>query len=165
MDIHFSLISHTNVGKTTLARTLIREDIGKVLDREHVTQHCASYRMQSTPQHQLYLWDTPGFGRISFRTVQEIGLQVNPIVAFENRVFSADAQPHLQASWLALQNVRDVADIVLYLIDAKQEPEWIEYLQTEMEMLRWTETPTLILLNQTTQSAKIEQTEEKRHGG
>ena len=35
--VTFSLISHTNVGKTTLARTLLRRDVGDVLDREHVT--------------------------------------------------------------------------------------------------------------------------------
>ncbi len=36
--ISLSLISHTNVGKTTLARTLLRRDIGEVRDEAHVTQ-------------------------------------------------------------------------------------------------------------------------------
>ena len=35
--ITLSLISHTNVGKTTLARTLLRRDVGDALDQEHVT--------------------------------------------------------------------------------------------------------------------------------
>ncbi len=35
--INLSLLSHTNVGKTTLARTLLRQDIGEVGDRPHVT--------------------------------------------------------------------------------------------------------------------------------
>ena len=36
--VTLSLISHTNVGKTTLARTLLRRDVGEVFDQAHVTQ-------------------------------------------------------------------------------------------------------------------------------
>ena len=36
-SITLSLISHTNIGKTTLARTLLRRDVGQVLDQAHVT--------------------------------------------------------------------------------------------------------------------------------
>ena len=32
-----SLISHTNAGKTTLLRTLLRQDVGEIADRAHVT--------------------------------------------------------------------------------------------------------------------------------
>ena len=36
--IALSLVSHTNVGKTTLARTLLGRDIGEVRDAAHVTE-------------------------------------------------------------------------------------------------------------------------------
>ena len=36
--VTLSLISHTNVGKTTLARTLLRRDVGQVIDQAHVTE-------------------------------------------------------------------------------------------------------------------------------
>ena len=36
--IALSLISHTNAGKTTLARTLLGRDVGEVRDAQHVTQ-------------------------------------------------------------------------------------------------------------------------------
>ena len=36
--INLSLISHTNVGKTTLTRTLLMDDVGSVDDRAHVTE-------------------------------------------------------------------------------------------------------------------------------
>ncbi len=36
-SITLSLISHTNIGKTTLARTFLRRDVGQVLDQAHVT--------------------------------------------------------------------------------------------------------------------------------
>ena len=35
--ITLSLISHTNVGKTTLTRTLLRRDVGEVRDAAPVT--------------------------------------------------------------------------------------------------------------------------------
>ena len=35
--VTLSLISHTNVGKTSLARTLLRREIGEVRDQPHVT--------------------------------------------------------------------------------------------------------------------------------
>ena len=37
LSINLSLGSHTNVGKTTLARTLLKMDIGEIGDRPHVT--------------------------------------------------------------------------------------------------------------------------------
>ena len=35
--VSLSLISHTNAGKTTLARTLLGRDIGEIRDAPHVT--------------------------------------------------------------------------------------------------------------------------------
>ncbi len=35
--VALSLISHTNAGKTTLARTLLDQDVGEVRDAPHVT--------------------------------------------------------------------------------------------------------------------------------
>ncbi|HEU5284054.1 MAG TPA: GTPase domain-containing protein, partial [Burkholderiales bacterium] len=61
--INLSLVSHTNVGKTTLARTLLRRDIGEVRDRAHVTEAAEAHVLIETGQGDvLRLWDTPGFG-------------------------------------------------------------------------------------------------------
>jgi hypothetical protein len=38
MQVALSLVSHTNVGKTTLARTLLRRDIGEERDNAHETR-------------------------------------------------------------------------------------------------------------------------------
>ncbi len=63
VTISISLISHTNVGKTTLARTLLRRDIGEVRDEAHVTQDLERALMIESPTgDRLELWDTPGFG-------------------------------------------------------------------------------------------------------
>ena len=61
--IHLSLISHTNAGKTTLARTLLGRDVGEVRDAPHVTDEAdASIRARDGRRRLLMLWDTPGFG-------------------------------------------------------------------------------------------------------
>ena len=36
-SIQWCLLSHTNIGKTTLARTLLADDIGEIQDAAHVT--------------------------------------------------------------------------------------------------------------------------------
>ena len=36
--VSLSLVSHTNAGKTTLARTLLGRDVGEVRDEAHVTE-------------------------------------------------------------------------------------------------------------------------------
>ena len=61
--ITLSLISHTNVGKTTLARTLLRRDVGDIRDAAHVTDAATGYTLIESPAGDaLRLWDTPGFG-------------------------------------------------------------------------------------------------------
>ena len=61
--LSLSLVSHTNVGKTSLMRTLTRRDIGDVADRPHVTEQAEAHTLLETAEGDvLRLWDTPGFG-------------------------------------------------------------------------------------------------------
>ena len=61
--VALALVSHTNVGKTTLARTLLGRDVGVVRDAPHVTQFADGHDLVVTPEgDRLRLWDTPGFG-------------------------------------------------------------------------------------------------------
>jgi predicted GTPase len=73
--ISVALLSHTNAGKTTLARTLLRRDIGAVMDRAHVTEEAEEYElMRSAEGDRLLLWDTPGRERTADRLVPVAGL-------------------------------------------------------------------------------------------
>ncbi len=77
--ISLSLISHTNAGKTTLARTLLSESVGEVRDSAHVTVQATAYPLIETPAgERLVLWDTPGFGD-SARLAKRLRQQGNPI--------------------------------------------------------------------------------------
>ena len=79
LEVRLSLISHTNVGKTTLARTLLRRDIGEVRDAAHVTEVAESHTLIEAQQGEaLVLWDTPGFGD-SARLALRLGQESNPL--------------------------------------------------------------------------------------
>ena len=85
--IALSLISHTNVGKTTLARTLLRRDIGEVRDRPHVTETADAFPLIETAHGDvLMLWDTPGFGD-SARLLKRLKQSGNPLGWFLTEVW------------------------------------------------------------------------------
>ena len=50
---------------------------------------------------------------------------------------------------LAVRNVRDSADVVLYLLNAAETPEEAGYLAPELAVLSWMDKPVIALLNQT----------------
>ena len=77
--VNLSLISHTNAGKTTLARTLLGNDVGEVRDAAHVTEVAEAYPMlDGAHGERLLLWDTPGFGDTA-RLVSRLRISGNPI--------------------------------------------------------------------------------------
>ena len=56
-SIQWCLLSHTNIGKTTLTRTLMADDVGEIEDAAHVTTQSQRYLLQKTPQgDELWLW-------------------------------------------------------------------------------------------------------------
>lgn len=146
--VTLSLISHTNAGKTTLARTLLRRDVGEVRDAAHVTLFNESYTLLEEDARLLRLWDTPGFGD-SARLLKRLQRERNPVLWFLSQSWDRLTDKPLWCSQQALKNVRDEADVVLYLVNATEPPEVAAYITPEMEILGWTGKPVLVLLNQT----------------
>ncbi len=146
--ISLSLISHTNVGKTTLARTLLRRDVGAVVDAPHVTELAEEYELVTTTAGDvLRLWDTPGFGD-SARLLKRLQQSANPLGWLVTQVWDRYTDRPLYCSQQAIRNVRDEADIVLYLVNASEDPASAGYISPEMHILGWTGKPVLVLLNQ-----------------
>jgi len=143
-----SLISHTNVGKTTLARTLLRRDVGDTLDRPHVTDISEAHVMVATQGRRLLLWDTPGFGDTA-RLLKRLKQSDQPIRWVMTQLWDRYVNRPLWCSQQAVKNVREEADIVLYLVDASQSPADMPYVEMEMEILEWVGKPLMLLLNQT----------------
>ena len=148
VTIQFALVSHTNNGKTTLARTLVGVDLGEVRDAAHVTIFAESHLLQSTRQgDQLLLWDTPGFGD-SVRLLRRLSIAGNPIGWFLREVFDRYRDKAFWLSQQALRTAKDAADVVLYLVNSSEHPRDAGYLPAEMKILAWLGKPVVVLLNQ-----------------
>lgn len=148
VQIRLALISHTNNGKTTLARTLLGADVGEVRDAAHVTLSSESHVLLTSPQGDtLQLWDTPGFGD-SARLLKRLALSDNPIGWFLREVLDRLRDRPFWLSQQALRTARDSADVVLYLVNSAENPGDAGYLAPEMKILQWLEKPVLVLLNQ-----------------
>jgi 50S ribosome-binding GTPase/Domain of unknown function (DUF3482) len=146
--LSLSLVSHTNVGKTTLARTLLARDIGEVRDEAHVTETTESQLLVESPQgDRLLLWDTPGFGD-SLRLAKRMALAGNPIGWLLTEVWDRWRDRAFWSSQRALKHVWEQCDVVLYLVDASQAPEDAGYLDAELQVLALTGKPAIALLNQ-----------------
>lgn len=147
--INLSLVSHTNAGKTTLARTLLKRDIGEIGDRPHVTALPEPHLLQCDDQsNALILWDTPGFGD-SIRLAKRLKQRANPIGWFLAEVWDRWMARPLWSTQQAMKNVREHADVVLYLVNASESPATVAYVEAEMQIMAWLDKPVIILLNQT----------------
>jgi GTPase SAR1 family protein len=146
--IALSLISHTNAGKTTLARTLLQRDVGEVRDAPHVTEFSEDHLLvRSALGDELRLWDTPGLGD-SVRLVRRLRLQGQALGWFLTEVWDRWRDRAFWSTQQALRHVRDQAQVVLYLVNAAETPEAAAYVEAEMALLAWLDKPVLVLLNQ-----------------
>ncbi len=148
MRIHLSLVSHTNIGKTTLARTLLSRDIGEVADRAHVTETTDDYVLARTPEGcELILWDTPGFGN-SVALAKRLDGRANPVGWFLSEVWDRLANKSLWLNQKAIKHVKEISNVVLYLVNATELPDTAPYVNAEMRILSWIGKPVIVLLNQ-----------------
>ena len=148
-QVALSLVSHTNAGKTTLARTLLGRDIGEVRDAAHVTDLAEGHVLiDSAEGDRLSLWDTPGFGD-SHRLARRLEQSANPLLWMLTQVWDRFRDRPLWSSQQAIRNVRDRADVVLYLVNAAEDPADAAYVDPELRILEWMGKPVIVLLNQT----------------
>ncbi len=146
--VALSLVSHTNVGKTTLARTLLRRDIGEVRDEAHVTLEAEQDTMVESPEgDRLVLWDTPGFGD-SIRLARRLAQAGNPLGWFLSEVWDRFRDRAFWSSQRAVRNILEQADVVLYLVNASEAPEDAGYIDAEFAVLDLIGKPVIVLLNQ-----------------
>lgn len=161
--VNLSLISHTNAGKTTLVRTLLAQDVGEVRDAAHVTDVATGYVLLQAGADTLMLWDTPGFGDTA-RLLKRLRLSGNPLGWFLSQVWDRFRDRPLWSSQLAVRNARDHADVILYLVNASEDPQDAGYVGLEMEILGWVGKPIVLLLNQTGPPRSDAYVEEERWG-
>jgi hypothetical protein len=149
MTIHLALISHTNAGKTTLARTLLARDIGEVRDAPHVTDISEAYTLIETAESDtLKLWDTPGFGDTA-RLVKRLKHADNPLGWMLTQVWDRYRDRPFWSSQQAVRAAQEHADVVLYLVNAAEDVTGAAYVTLEMQVLSWIGKSVIVLLNQT----------------
>ena len=159
-SIALSLVSHTNVGKTTLARTLLRRDIGEVRDAEHVT-HTAEHHVLLEAVHeqtleQLTLWDTPGFGD-SERIAKRMAQAGNPIAWFMSEVWDRFQNRDFWYSQRAVRHMVEASDVILYLINASAMASELNYLDAELKVLDLIDKPVVVILNHVEKKPELDQ--------
>lgn len=145
--IMISLISHTNVGKTSLARTLLRRDVGDVGDQPHLTERAEEFVLFEDDQARLVLWDTPGFGSVRpllKRLKQENGAWSWLLREVIDKVFNRS----LYCSVSAARHVGETSDAVIYLVNARERPADAGYVNAELELLNALGKPVILALNQ-----------------
>ncbi|MEW5881454.1 MAG: DUF3482 domain-containing protein [Pseudomonadota bacterium] len=147
-SVALALVSHTNVGKTTLARTLLGRDIGEVRDAPHVTERAERYTLLETADGDaLALVDTPGFGD-SVRLAKRLAHAGNPIGWFLTEVWDRFRDRPFWSTQQAVRAVLEHADVVLYLVNAAEQPGQAGYLEPELRVLALIGKPVIVLLNQ-----------------
>lgn len=146
--LSISLVSHTNVGKTTLARTLLGRDVGEVRDEAHVTETAEPHPLvESDAGDRLLLWDTPGFGN-SQRLARRLAQSGNALGWLLGEVWDRFSDRAFWASQRAIRHVLDQADVALYMVSAAESPEDAGYLASELLVLGLLGKPVIVLLNQ-----------------
>lgn len=96
---------------------------------------------------KLVLWDTPGFGD-SARLLQRLKRSGQRMQWFLTQAWDRVGDRAMWCSQQAARNVQDDADVVLYLVNASEDPGSAGYINVEMEILAWIGKPVIVLLNQ-----------------
>ena len=134
--LSISLVSHTNVGKTTLARTLLGRDIGAVRDEAHVTEAAEPHTLiESADGDRLLLWDTPGFGD-SQRLARRLAQAGNALGWVLTEVWDRWRDRAFWASQRAIRHELGEADVALYLANAAEQPDDAGYLAPGAQQLQ-----------------------------
>ncbi len=146
--LHLAIVGHTNTGKTSLLRTLLRDSqFGDVQNAAATTRHVetASINIQDQPQIQLY--DTPGLedaGGVldwleAHTTAQQDGIdRINQFLASP-----AAQSDYAQEAKVLRQLIH--SDTALYVIDAR-EPILPKY-KDELTILSWCAKPIMPVFN------------------
>ncbi len=141
--LNIGLASHTNVGKTSLARTLLKRDVGLVKDAEHVTRTRACYFLINQPNIRVRLWDTPGFG------------ELNTPLYDSQRSASSSLEVRLERE--AYEALGEEADVILYLVAAWPTEREITQVSRELQFLSQHRKPMILIIN------RINEGEEHSH--
>src|SRR5690554_2023105 len=146
-----AVVGHTNVGKTSLLRTLLHESMfGEVSSVPSTTRNVRVAELELTNGHQLVFADTPGIERSQalFKRLRALETEMNSShngrAVVEFFLQQEDAQTYFEQESKVLRQLLQ-SDAALFVIDARV-PVLPKYLD-ELAIVRFTATPIIPILN------------------
>jgi len=147
-DLRIAVVGHTNTGKTSLLRTLLRDpSFGEVSDAPATTRHVEGAALPVDGAGTVVLYDTPGLedpgGLLD--TLERLALADEDAPARLQRFLDDEsARTRFEQEAKALRQVL-ASDVVLYVIDAR-EPVLGKY-RDELAILAGSARPVIPVLN------------------
>jgi len=148
--INISVVGHTNTGKTSLIRTLLRDDcFGKIDESAGTTRYVEKSTIFAGDDAIINLFDTPGFEDSSALLLALEDLSINvearlPADLLREFITQADHFPDFEQEIKVLRQSIN-SDVLLYIIDVR-EPLLGKY-RDEVEILSKAGKPILPVFN------------------
>jgi hypothetical protein len=148
--IRIAVVGHTNVGKTSLLRTLTKNRcFGEVADQPGTTRHVEAAKVMLHTQAALEWYDTPGLEdsvglRDRVDAIQSPGLRLDGPDRIERFLNSARGLPLFEQEQRVLAQVLQ-SDAMLYVVDARDAV--LEKHRDEIHLLQSCARPLLPVFN------------------
>lgn len=148
-SLRLGLISHTKAAKTNFISSLLGLNVEDINDTHELNKLGSVYSIIETPHsEELLLWDAPDV-RETTRISKQPHKSKTLLSWFSSEVWDRWLDREFWDDQQIALNIRKDADILLYLVNVKDSPDFEEYLPNELELLKWLEKPIIVLLNQT----------------
>ena len=146
--LNLAVVGHTNTGKTSLMRTLLRDThFGEVKDEAGTTRHVEQATIRLNHTNLVHLFDTPGLedatGLLEWLE-QNTPARADGIERLETFLQSELAQNDFSQEAKVIRQVRH-SDMSIYVIDAR-EPVLNKY-RDELTLLSWCARPLMPVFN------------------
>lgn len=150
--LNIAVVGHTNTGKTSLLRTLLRDEaFGEVKNAPATTRHVEVAEISNRDEVLLRLFDTPGLedaGGVLDWLEQHTSSRHDGIERIQQLLQADVAQDVFSQEAKVLRQVLG-SDVSLYVIDAR-EPVLAKY-KDELTVLSWCAKPLMPVFNFTAQ--------------
>ena len=146
--LSLAIVGHTNTGKTSLLRTLLRDSaFGEVADAPSTTRHVERSVVSDGPDTLVYLYDTPGLedaGGLLDWLESHTSSRADGIERLNRFLDSPEAAADFNQEAKVLRQILQ-SDMALYVVDAR-EPVLNKY-KDELTVLSWCAKPVMPVFN------------------
>lgn len=146
--LSLAVVGHTNTGKTSLMRTLLRDSrFGEVQNAAATTRHVAQAALGDGVETWLYLHDTPGLedaGGVLDWLEENTSPQHEGIERLQQFLESPAAQNEWAQEAKVLRQVL-ASDAALYVVDAREDV--LPKYKDELTVLSWCAKPVMPVFN------------------